>query len=158
MNQTERPGATLCRIVGLILFLCSLSYQREASGHGRERGSSTVRLETPFKTPLRCSWSPWSHGVYTFSSQETRIENDRRSSDVLSNERSKGSNPFKLSSLSLSLSWKIVTRNRGKFAHVHRMFSSIWLEDSVKLVKYLDCSRSFIKWNVRDFYRINKKE
>lgn len=54
-NQTERPGATLCRIVGLILFLCSLSYQREASGQRRERGSSTVRLETPFKTPLRCS-------------------------------------------------------------------------------------------------------
>lgn len=57
--QTERPRGplSLCRIVDLVLFLRSLSYQREASvGRGaRRRGSSTVRLETPFKTPLRCS-------------------------------------------------------------------------------------------------------
>lgn len=103
MNQTERPGATLCRIVGLILFLCSLSYQREASGHGRERGSSTVRLETPFKTPLRCSSviPLIARRVYLFKSRNSNRERSPIVECSTSQRRSKGSNPFKLSCFSL---------------------------------------------------------
>lgn len=119
MNQTERPGATLCRIVGLILFLCSLSYQREASGHGRERGSSTVRLETPFKTPLRCSSviPLIARRVYFFQVEklESRTIADRR---MFYESKTIESNPFELSSLSLLKDCAL----EAEFAHVRRIF------------------------------------
>ena len=124
MNQTERPGATLCRIVGLILFLCSLSYQREASGQGRERGSSTVRLETPFKTPLRCSSviPLIARRVYSFKSRNSNRERSPIVGCSIRNQRrSKGINLLKRNSLSLLKDCYSRTC-RGKFAQAHRIF------------------------------------